>query len=88
MILQMSLKQHTLLTSVKDFSPRPPSRFGLQTSDQATFAFLLFKSDPDHRKAELIFSISLMQALGSLKAEIYKLVRLAITELKIWSLPA
>ncbi|KAF8090155.1 hypothetical protein N665_0484s0005 [Sinapis alba] len=68
--------------------PRPPSIFGLHTSTHATFAFVVFMSGPDHRKAEHILSISLMHSLGSLKDESQKFVRLIITELISCNLPA
>lgn len=85
---QISLKQLTLLASTIDLSSRPPSCFGLHMSLHETFAFFEFNVGPDQRKAEQIFSISLIQALGSLKAVIQKLVKLEITKFRSCNLPA
>lgn len=87
-ILQISFKQLTLFASCIDLRPRPPSSLGRHTSFHATLAFLGFRAGPDHKKAEQSRSISFMQAVGSLNAEIQKLVRLWMTELMSCSRPA
>lgn len=78
-ILHINFRQLTLFASVSVFIPKPPSFFGLQTSDQDIFAFFGLRSGPDHKKAEHNLSISLMHPWGSLNADIQKFVKLTRT---------
>jgi len=57
-----------------------PSFIGLQTSNQAVFAFRVLKSGPDDKKAERRLSSSLIHLLGTLKMDYQKLVILDRTD--------
>lgn len=86
--LQISLRQHTLLISLNDLKPSPPSNFSLQTYVHAILAFLGFSSGPDQRKAENSLSNSLIHAWGRRKANSQKFDMLITTELMSCRRPA
>jgi len=73
---------------IESFLPRPLSRLGLHTSNQEILAFRVFSSGPDHKTAAKSFSISSIQAVGSMKTENQKLVRLESTDLISCNRPA
>lgn len=66
--LQISLRKHTLLTSLRRFQPISPSSFGQQTSTQDSFFFQLLNVGPDNKNAEHKLSISWRNFLGNMKA--------------------
>lgn len=79
-ILQTIFRHETSFTSFIDRNPNPLSSLGLQQSFHETFAFLLLKTGPYHKKAAHRLSISAIHFFGSLNAEIQKFVKLCITE--------
>lgn len=73
-ILQIRLRQLTLFASLRCLISRPPSCFGLQISDHATLAFLVFRAGPDKRKSVQMLSNSLMHPLRRRNVDIKKLL--------------